>query len=250
MTLQAEQIYLTHPQEARIGGSVRCVTGTAAFGFDWNMLEHERSLLVGVAFVTSCVAARKSLHLAQGCGPVYVMAVTTLDQSFVDAVMVRLCEVCFLRNVTAVTKRWLGPHKQMLLFLGVVRRMAVETSHIVIGVHGTRKMPLLRIVTMTAQATLVHFVFGKGREPDDLTDVAPGLHVLGAWTVARLTAVPALERSFEVRRRFEVLFIEIFVARLAHIDPNILSRRFAWNSSKILLGLSGWPRLNYQNQQC
>src|SRR5690348_9981348 len=104
-------------------------------------------------------------------------------------------------------------------------------------------MLLLRIVTMTAQTTLVHFVFGKSGEADDLADVASTFDVFRPRTVARLTAMSAFERGFEVRRGFEVLFIEIFVACLTHIDPDVLSRRVVRNSSKILLFLSDQPGL-------
>jgi len=110
MALQTQQIYLANAQQARVGGSVRCVTGTAAFGFDRNMFKNEGSLLVSVALVTGCIAARKSLNLAQGGGAVYVVAVIALDQTLVDAVMVGLGEVCFLRHVTAVTQRRFGLH--------------------------------------------------------------------------------------------------------------------------------------------
>ena len=134
VALQAKQIHLTHTQQARVGGAVRRVTRTATLRLDRNMFEHERALLVGMAFVTSGIAARKSLYLAQGRGPVDVVAVITLNQSLVDPMVIGFGEVCFLRHVTAVTELRFSFHKQMLLFLGIMRRMAIKTRDVIAGV--------------------------------------------------------------------------------------------------------------------
>jgi len=135
MALQAQQIYLTDSQKARIGRSMRRMTGTAPLGLDRNMFEDEGTLLVGVALVTDRIAAGESFYLAQRGSSVDVVAVVTLNQPFIDPMMVGFREVGFLRHVTAVTELRFGLHKQMLFFLRFVRGMAVQTRHIVAGVN-------------------------------------------------------------------------------------------------------------------
>jgi hypothetical protein len=125
MALQAQQIYLTDSQKARIGRSMRRMTGTAPLGLDRNMFEDEGTLLVGVALVTDRIAAGESFYLAQRGRSVDVVAVVTLNQPFINPMMVGFREVSFLRHVTAVTELRLGFHEQMLFFLSFVRRMAV-----------------------------------------------------------------------------------------------------------------------------
>ena len=121
VTLQAQQIHLTHAEQARVGGTMRRVTGTATFGLYRNVLEHEGPLLVGMALVTNRIATGESPHLAQRCGPVHVMAVVTLNQSFIDAMMIRFRKIRSLCHMTAIAEWRFGSHEQMLFFLGVMR---------------------------------------------------------------------------------------------------------------------------------
>jgi hypothetical protein len=107
-------------------------------------------------------------------------------------------------------------------------------------------MSLLGIVAMTGKAALIHFIFGEGGEANDLADIATAFHMFRARTVTRLATVAALQGSFEVWGGFEILFIEVFVARFTDVSTNVLSSRFAWNSCIILLGLSRQPRMNYE----
>ena len=121
MALQAQQIYLTDSQKARIGRSMRRMTGTAPLGLDRNMFEDEGTLLVGVALVTDRIAAGESFYLAQRGSSVDVVAVVTLNQPFINPMMVGFREVGFLRHVTAIAELWFGFHEQMLFFLSFVR---------------------------------------------------------------------------------------------------------------------------------
>jgi len=136
VTLQAQQVHLAYPQQARVGRPVRGVAAHAALGLHRNMLEHEWPLLIGVASVTDRVAAGQGFHLPQGRGAVYVVAVIAPDQAFFHPMVVRLGKIRFLRNVAAVAQLRLSLHQQVLGFLGLVRRMAIQATHVIAGVHG------------------------------------------------------------------------------------------------------------------
>jgi len=73
----------------------------------------------------------------------WVVAVHALHQALVDTVVIRFGEICFGRCVAAVTQLGLVLGQQELFALGVMRRVAVETSDIATGVGGFGEMRLL-----------------------------------------------------------------------------------------------------------
>ena len=116
-------------------------TGTA-FGFYRDVFIDEGTLLIGVALIANEIAARQAANLPHDSGAMRIVAVAASDQSFVNAVMIRLGEVCFGGNMAAVAQLGLLLDEQELFFLGVMGRMAVETSDIVAGVCGLGEMRL------------------------------------------------------------------------------------------------------------
>ena len=72
----------------------------------------------------------------------WVVAVHALHQSLVDAVVIGFGKVCLGGGVASVTQLGLLPDEQKLFFLGVMRRVAVETSDIATGVGGFGEMRL------------------------------------------------------------------------------------------------------------
>jgi hypothetical protein len=87
------------------------VTTAAALGLDRYVLINERSLLVSMAFDANRVASRHGPDLAERRGAVDVVAVATLDETFVDSMVIRLSEVGFGRCMTPVTEIGLRPYK-------------------------------------------------------------------------------------------------------------------------------------------
>jgi hypothetical protein len=73
----------------------------------------------------------------------WVVAVNALHQALVDTVVIRFGEVCLGGGVASVTQLGLLPDQQELLFFGVMRRVAIETSDIATGVGGFGEMRLL-----------------------------------------------------------------------------------------------------------
>jgi hypothetical protein len=65
-----------------------------------------------------------------------------LHQTLIDAVVIWFGEVCLGGSVTAVTQLGLLLDKQELFLLGVMGRVAVETSDVAAGVCGFGEMRL------------------------------------------------------------------------------------------------------------
>ena len=72
-----------------------------------------------------------------------IVAVHTLHQTLIDAVVIGFGKVRLGGDVAAVTQLGLLLDEQELFFLGVMRRVAVETSDIATGVGGLGEMRLL-----------------------------------------------------------------------------------------------------------
>jgi hypothetical protein len=78
------------------------------------------------------------------------MAITALDQTFVDPVVIGFGKICLGRNMASVAQLGLVLDKQMLRFFGVMRGVAVKTSDVTTGVRGLGKMGLLMTFTVAA----------------------------------------------------------------------------------------------------
>jgi hypothetical protein len=108
----------------------------------------------------------------------------------------------------------------VIRLLGMVRRVAIQAADIVAGMRRRGKVPLLAFLRMTAQATRVNVRCSHSFKAGDLGDVAAALYVGGPGAMTRLTALSVFEGCLEVRSRFEVLLVKIFVASLAHIGSD------------------------------
>jgi hypothetical protein len=174
-------------------------------------------------------------NLAEGGGAVDVVAVAALDETFVYSVVIRLRKVGLSGDMTSVAEIGLCSNKQVLLFLGVMRRVAVQASNIVARVRRRGKVSLLMIFTVATQAARVGVLRRHRLEANDLGHVPPAFHVCGPGTVTGLAAVTVVQRRLEVRRVFEVLFVQVFVAGLANVYPNVLSRLLGSRRSMFFL---------------
>jgi hypothetical protein len=141
-------------------------------------------------------------------------------------------------------------NQQVFRFLGVMGGVAVYTADVVAGVCRTREVPLLVLFTMATQATSASFLLRQILETDDLADVSSTLNVLRSWTMTGFAAVAALQGGLEMGRVFEVLFVEVFVARLAGIDPGILSSPVRGWCDILLLPSSNSGLHQRQQQNC
>ena len=134
MALQAQQVHLTHAQVTGVGRSVWRVTTAAAFGLHWHMFIDEGAGFVRVALGADGIPAGQRPHLPESRRSVHVVAVTALDKTFVDSMVVRLGEVSLRRGVTPIAELWLRHCQQVLWFLRVVRRVTIQAAHVAAGV--------------------------------------------------------------------------------------------------------------------
>jgi len=152
MTLQAQQVHLAHPQEARVGRTVGGVTTATAFRLDRYMLKNEGSLFVRMATGTNRIPCRHSPHLANGGRAMDVVAVAALDETFVYSMVIRLREVSLGGNMTSVAEIGLCLNEEVLRFFGVVRRVAVQAANIVARMRRCGEVALLVLFAVTTQA--------------------------------------------------------------------------------------------------
>jgi hypothetical protein len=171
------------------------------------MLEYEGALLIAVALVTDCVATGQCPDLAQRDRSMCVVTIAALNQALVDPVTIGPREVSFRGSVTSVTEIGLGSNQQMLRGFGMMRRVTIQTAHIVAGMRGTGEVPLLVTITMTGQTPGARFLSRQPFKGDDLTDVTTTGYVFGSRAVTRFTAVSALQCSLEVGGTFKIVFV-------------------------------------------
>jgi hypothetical protein len=179
-------------------------------------------LFIRVAFKATLVSIGECPGLAEGGRAMSVVAVAALNQAFVDAVVIGLGKVSLGRGMAAIAETGLSLNQQMFWLLGVMRGVAVQTADVVARVCRTREVPLLVLFSVATQATGAGFLPRKLREANNLGDVATALNMFRSGPMTGLTAVPVLKGGLVVRRGLEVLFVQIFVARLANSDLGVL----------------------------
>ncbi len=135
------------------------------------------------------------------------VAVTALNQAFVDTVMEGPRKLRAHVHVTRVTEfRRLRLHQE-LAFLRVVRRVAVNAGDAVGQVHRAVIVPMLFGVLMAPQAARAGLLRGSVFEGEDLGLVTPAVDMLFTRAVTSLAAMPfhaLVSVEFRVHRGGEV----------------------------------------------
>lgn len=108
VTLQAQQVHLTHTQVTGVGGSVRRVATGAAFGFHWYVFVDKRTRLVRMALGADGIPGGQRPYLPESRRSMDVVTVTALNQAFVDAMMVGFGEISLRGRVASVAEFRLG----------------------------------------------------------------------------------------------------------------------------------------------
>lgn len=134
-------------------------------------------------------------------------------------------------------------YQQELFLPGVVRRVTIDTAHVVDIVRLARKVAVLLAVFMAGQATLADFRGRHALEVEDLGLVPTGINMGFARPVTCFASVPSgpapcVQSSLPVRRRFEILE-DVFVASLAGFRADIAGE-ILWLVHSRLWNLLGW----------
>ena len=162
----------------------------AAFNLDGSMLVNIWPGLVAVALEASRILRGRGPQRPIQEAAMGVVAVVTLHQSLVDSVPERAVELLlhFLMAAVAQLRRLLS-HQELTLFC-MVRRVAIDATHVVLEVGGARKITMLFAIVMTRQAACADLLCGCIFKGKNLRLVAAPIHVLLARSMAGLATMP------------------------------------------------------------
>ncbi len=129
---------------------------------------HKRTGFFRVALDASHILGSRRAQLPGLESAMRIVAVAALHHSFVDAMMKGAIELLFGFQMAAIAKLWRLFLHQELAFLGVVRRVAIDTANIVLQVRGSGKIGVFFAIAMAVQATLAGCLGGNTFEGDYL----------------------------------------------------------------------------------
>src|ERR1700752_2693372 len=199
------------------------------------MLVNEGALFFAMAFVADLVSRCVRSQLFRTKRPVWAVAIIALEQSFIPAVMKGTREFRTQAHVACVTEVARVSLHQVLAFLGVVRRVAINARDAVGQVHRAVIVPMLFGVLVAAQAAgagLLRCGVLKGK---DFGLFAAAVAVLFPRAVTRRAAMPlhaflrvelCVHGGGEVGRSGEMR-IDLLMAGLAGIGTHV-KRRVGW----------------------
>lgn len=154
------------------------------------MLVDEGTLLFGVALKADRILrGRSHPYLIGKRRTMHVVAVAALNQPFVDAMMKRHFELRFLLQMAGVAKLRLRLRQQELARLGMVRGMARNATHSVLGVDGIEGVHMLSSPGVTRHAAIGYLLAGSILEGKNLRHIAATFYVSRAWTVTALASL-------------------------------------------------------------
>jgi len=153
------------------------------------VLENERPLLVSVARKANRILRGRGPHLFGSDCAVRIMAIATLHQPFVYAMVEGHFELGLLLRVTRITQLRLRFRQQELFGGRMVRRMAGDATDVVLGVDRVDGVHVLSATSMATHAAGVYFLGRSVLEYEDLGFVAAARYVVGAGPVAALTSL-------------------------------------------------------------
>jgi hypothetical protein len=215
------------------------------------MLIHKRPLFFSVTLDANRVAGGHGPDLADGGRAVDIVAVAALDEAFVYPVVIRFGKVGLGVCMTSVAQTGLCLNEQVFRFFSVMRGVAVQAPNIVARMCRRGEVTLLMTLTVATQAAGVGVLLRYRLEANDLGYIPAALHMRRSGTVTGFAAVTVVKRRLEVRRFFEVIFVQVFVTGLASVNTNVLpclfrGRRNVLFLLSLLAGSNGG--LNQQQQ--
>jgi len=169
---------------------------------------------------------------------VWIVAVRALDQAFVDAVVKGHLEFSLLRQMASVAKVRLRFGQQEFLRRGVVRRVAGNAAHAVLGMHGIQSVHVLAAARVAGHTSVVDFLGRCILECEDFRNVAPACHMGRPRTVTGFAslmrrAISRVKRGLPVRGLGPIV-VDFCVAGFANFCAHIRG----------LCGL-GWMRTSH-----
>jgi hypothetical protein len=152
MTFKAKQIDLAALQQTGVGRAMWYVAGDASFDFHRLVFEDERPLLVDVALEAHGVLRGRGAQLACEESTVWIMAVTALHQSFVNAMMKSAVELLLHLQMAAVAEQWLFFLHEKRPIFAVMRAVAIRAGNVVLQMRGTPIIGVFLAILMASEA--------------------------------------------------------------------------------------------------
>jgi len=156
VALQTQNIEVACFEEVRIGRSVGGMTGFTAFCLHCRMLKNERPLFVYMARKANAVPCRRRTQLFSEETTMGIMAIRALQKSFFYPVVRRQIELRLHLLMTPVAEIRLWICKQKLFCGGVMRRVAIEATQIVLAVRGTGKVLMVLPGRVTPETAFIY----------------------------------------------------------------------------------------------
>jgi len=187
---------------------------------------HKGPGFLRVALDTGHILGRGCPQLPRLKAAVRIVAIAALHHAFIDAMMKGAIELLFGFQMAAVAKLWLLLLHKPLAFLGMVRRMAVDASNIVLQMRRTSEITVFFSIGMTVKARLAGRLRRNGLKSEYLRLVPTAFDMFLAGTMTGFAALPlrpalVLECGNEVRRSLKVLedvFVTSFASFGAHVE--------------------------------
>jgi hypothetical protein len=166
------------------------VARDAALDFYRFVLEYEWTGFVCVALEADRVLRRGGAQLPREETAVRIVAVIALHKSFIHAVMERPVELLLGFKVAPVAELRLLFLHQELAFLRVMRRVAIDATHVILHVCGSREVAVLFAIGVADKAPPTDLLCGSILEREDLRLVATSFDVRLPGPMAGFAAVP------------------------------------------------------------
>jgi hypothetical protein len=204
------------------------MAGRAALDFYRLVLVNEGAVLIHVTLETHRILRRAHTNLLGPLGPMWIMAIRALDESFVNAMVERHVELGPLLKVAGIAEFGLRFDQQEFLGLRVVRRVTRDAAHTILRMNRVDGVHMFGAACVAGQATIVDFFGGMILKDEDLRDVPATSNVRRSRAV---TAFAPLMRRTASRiqgclpvRRFLPVVVDIFVAGLADFRSHVTLR--------------------------
>ena len=214
-----------------IGAAMNHVAGFASINLDGRVLVHKRTLLVGVARKANFILGGGRTHLLWPDRSVDIVAVAALNQSFVYSMVERHRKLRSLVQMAGVTKLGLSLDEQKFFRFGVMRRMARNATHVVLGMFRIDGVHMLGATGVASQTAGVNFLRRAIFKDEDLGDVTASRHVSRSGTV---TTLASLMRRAALRiqcclpvRTLLPSVVNILMTGLAYFRPNVIGRNIS-----------------------
>ena len=201
----------------------RVAVQTTVFCLHRSVLEDEWPHAVSVALGADRELSGCGPHLVAHLRPVWVVAVTALDESGIYAVPVRPGELRLLCRMTSIAKVGLLLHQQEVHVRRLVRTVTRRTTHAVSQMCGFGKVLRLQAGLVALGADRRRLRRTQRLKANDFRGIAAAVHVRLRRAVACLTTVLIALQQRSVRSIGELLVPYFLVATLTNVRGGVLS---------------------------